>query len=63
MDYHRGANSPEIAPRFRFMDKFDMLTGGGFVLVVIGLGLLSIPAALIVGGGLLMLAGVYGARQ
>lgn len=45
------------------MDRFDILTGGGFLLVVVGLGLLSIPAALIVGGGLLMLAGVYGAKN
>lgn len=45
------------------MDKFDILTGAGFLLVVAGLGLLSIPAALIVGGGLLMLGGIYGARE
>lgn len=45
------------------MDKFDILTGLGFVLLIGGLGMLSIPASLIVGGGLLMLGGIYGARE
>ncbi|MBI9042908.1 MAG: hypothetical protein JEZ06_00395 [Anaerolineaceae bacterium] len=44
-----------------FMDIYDGLVIGGFVCVVVGLGLWNLTAALIVGGIGLMGLGVLGA--
>lgn len=44
------------------LDLFDGITLIGFVLLVTGIGILSIPAALMTGGAGLIAAGIFGAQ-
>lgn len=45
------------------MDFYDILALIGYFLLVLGIGLISLPAAMIAGGLILILFGLFGARS
>lgn len=47
---------------FAFMDVFDLFCFVGLLLIGSGVALVSIPAALVITGGMLLLFGLSGAR-